>query len=365
MNQETTATHDRVITTAEVASTLHYGGTDRLNHAVATCRPLQLPTAELPIPPYTLGVWLGDGTSVAAHYTSADPEIATFIEDEGLKVTPSLSARYRISVAALPPLADRECAACGDQFTPGYNYNGTCSKRCTMNLHSADTPVPSASRCHNCGQPVAGRAPASRRCQACHQRYGSFVGALRAVGVYANKHIPPHLPARFRAAAPRFAGRPARHRWNRGTGRHVQFTSTNRSFAEGVYELVVSLGYRCSLTMKAVKGRTESSSTAYTINFSTIDEVFRLTRKRSAHRERRRSTSTTRTGSRYITAVSDRAERSRPLRYRRQRRPPIPRRPLDDPHRTTPRHQWTLPGTLRCGTIWRAPSSLWKCPKSR
>ena len=306
MNQETTAAHDQVITTAEVASTLHCGGTDRLNHAVATCRPLQLPAAELPIPPYTLGVWLGDGTSAAAHYTSADPEIATYIEVEGLKVTPSPSARYRycISVPALPPLADRECAACGVRFTPRYNYNGTCSKRCTTKLNNAGTPVPPAGRCHNCGQPVAGRAPAGRRCQACHQRYGSFVGALRAVGVYANKLVPPiYLRGSEQQRRDLLAGLLDTDGTVAPTG-NVQFTSTNRSLAEGVYELVVSLGYRCSLTMKAVKGRTESSSTAYTINFSTIDEVFRLTRKRSAHRERRRSASVSRSDARYITAVT-------------------------------------------------------------
>jgi replicative DNA helicase len=52
--------------------------------------------------------------------------------------------------------------------------------------------------------------------------------------------------------------------------------------------------------MKKVNGRTEASSTAYTLTFSTTDEVFRLERKRLTHKERR---GPGRTGKRFITAV--------------------------------------------------------------
>ncbi len=70
-----------VRTTAELAATVRCATADaRLNHSVANAAPLQLPVADLPVPPYTLGVWLGDGTSAAAQYTSADPEIAMYIE---------------------------------------------------------------------------------------------------------------------------------------------------------------------------------------------------------------------------------------------------------------------------------------------
>ena len=79
----------------------------------------------------------------------------------------------------------------------------------------------------------------------------------------------------------------------------MQFSVTSRRLAEDVRELIVSLGYRCSLS-KRVKGRTPASSTAYTITFSTTDEVFRLERKRLIHKERR---GPGRTGKRLITAV--------------------------------------------------------------
>src|SRR3712207_7593421 len=58
----------RVRTTEELARTVRCATADRrLNHAVVNAAPLDLPAADLPVPPYALGVWLGDGTSAAAH----------------------------------------------------------------------------------------------------------------------------------------------------------------------------------------------------------------------------------------------------------------------------------------------------------
>ena len=62
----------------------------------------------------------------------------------------------------------------------------------------------------------------------------------------------------------------------------------------------MSLGYRCGLTRKRVKGRTEDSSTAYTLTFSTVDDVFRLERKRLLHKELKGPGPTVK---RFVTAV--------------------------------------------------------------
>ncbi len=77
---------------------------------------------------------------------------------------------------------------------------------------------------------------------------------------------------------------------------------TNRHLAEGVRELVLSLGYRCSTTTKQVKGRNEESSTCYMVNFTTLAEVFRLPRKQLKHKERLRH-KPQRTRWRYIVDV--------------------------------------------------------------
>jgi replicative DNA helicase len=68
----------------------------RLNHSVANCGPLELPHRDLPIGPYSLGVWLGAGRPADAHFTSDDPEIVPHVEAEGFAVRPSGPQAYTI-----------------------------------------------------------------------------------------------------------------------------------------------------------------------------------------------------------------------------------------------------------------------------
>ncbi len=86
-------------------------------------------------------------------------------------------------------------------------------------------------------------------------------------------------------------------------GGAVQFSVTNQRLARDVNELIVSLGYRCQTSTKRVLGRSETSSIAYTLTFSTEDKVFALERKAIAHKERRAVTGTSRCGSRFIVDV--------------------------------------------------------------
>ena len=82
----------------------------------------------------------------------------------------------------------------------------------------------------------------------------------------------------------------------------AQLTVTKRELALGVRELIQSLGYRCSMTTKQVKGRTPQSSVCYQLNFTTTDTVFKLSRKQITHKERLRH-DPQRTRWRYFTAV--------------------------------------------------------------
>ena len=66
----------RVITTEQIAATVHCATADRrLNHSVSCAAPLEFDAAELLVPPYLLGAWLGDGTSASAQLTCADEQI--------------------------------------------------------------------------------------------------------------------------------------------------------------------------------------------------------------------------------------------------------------------------------------------------
>jgi replicative DNA helicase len=74
-------TQPSVRTTAELAQTVRCATADaRANHAVPVAHPLSLPVADLPLPPYVLGVWLGVGHSAGARITTIDHDILMRIE---------------------------------------------------------------------------------------------------------------------------------------------------------------------------------------------------------------------------------------------------------------------------------------------
>ena len=224
-----------VVTTEQIAATLRCRTTDaRPNHAIQICGPLQLPVADLPIPPYALGCWLGDGHSAGARITVAEPELIMHIEASGLEVHPQ-SGKYLYRLA-MP------------------------STQTTVNAR------------------------------------------LRELGVLGNKHIPiAYLRGSEMQRRELLAGILDTDGTVGSTG-SAQLAVTNRELALGVRELIQSLGYRCSMTTKQVRGRTPQSSICYQLNFTTTDTVFKLSRKQITHKERLRH-DPQRTRWRYITAV--------------------------------------------------------------
>jgi replicative DNA helicase len=232
-NVDTTATHDGIVTTAQMAATLRDPADGRLNHAVAVSRPAGLPDKDLPFPPYALGAWLGDGTSAAAEFTTPDPEIITGIEAEGLRVVPSPTVRMHYMI-----------------FLP-------------------------------------------------EPHHGSAQAILRSMGVLNDKHIPAdYLRASESQRRALLAGLldTDGNVANNGT---VQFAVTSSRLATDTLELILSLGYRATMTIKPVTGRSTASSTRYMITFTPADKVFCLTRKLA--RQTTRAYPTTRC--RFITDV--------------------------------------------------------------
>lgn len=264
----TQRTFAEVRTTEEIAATLRCATEDgRLNHSVATAQALALPEADLPLDPYALGVWLGDGHSASARFTSDDPEISMRIEGRGLRSVRHGGAAGRLYSIQLPePTA-------------------------TMTSGTKHT-------CIECGR----RISRDRRCRECHRSTGSVAGILRTLGVLNDKHIPvAYLRAGEEQRRELLAGLLDTDGTVNPTG-SVQFCVTNERLARDVRELVHSLGYRSGWSERRVSGRSEASSTAFTITFTTDDEVFALERKKLVHKERRRP-STPRLGSRFITSV--------------------------------------------------------------
>jgi replicative DNA helicase len=308
------STHDRkdrrfgrapqVRTTAEIARSLRTDTDQRVNHSVANPRPLDLPERELPVAPYTFGAWLGDGHSAAARITSADPEVVWHLEADGYRVNQSGPMVYSFHLPPGPELAAQDCVVCGQSFQPWHSGVRSCGRSCggKSRFLSAPTPTPV---CRDCGRPSAAmrKGNAGQRCQECYTTVGTVVGRLRTLGVLNDKHIPAaYLRASEEQRRAVLAGLMDTDGTVTGTG-NCQYASTSRRLAEDVRELISSLGYRCSVSTKAVKGRTAESSVCYNLNFTTTDDIFRLQRKALLHKQRRRSGGAARTSSRYIVDV--------------------------------------------------------------
>lgn len=302
-NQRTSSS---VKTTKEIAETVRCLTADRrMNHSVRNAAPLDLPERVLPVPPYTLGAWLGDGTSNAARLTTADPELLDYLREDGIttRLVGNTKMTYALSLAVdAPERLKRSCVVCGKEFVPRLAHVRTCGKSCGGRSRGVSAPVPRAV-CVDCGTECL--SPFTQpRCDPCTKRYGSLLVLLREAGVLGNKHIPAeYLRASVAQRRALLAGLLDTDGTVNPTG-SVQFAVTNRTLAEGLRELVMSLGYRCGMCTRRVKGRSEGSSTCYIITFTTDDEVFRLARKRQAHRDRRRP-STPKLGQRFIKDVEE------------------------------------------------------------
>ncbi|WP_322781178.1 replicative DNA helicase [Frankia sp. Cas4] len=267
-----------VVTTEEIAATLRCPTADaRLNHAVRNAMPFDLPETDLPIDPYVLGAWLGDGTSATASITSTDPEIIAEIECRGYVVKSSVSVKYRYRLRLPCEYGeDRSCLVCGVQFSNRMPHVRTCGRSCGGKLRFLASPL--APRCCvDCGSAVTSYGP---RCLSCHQIAGTVQGRLRALGVLGNKHIPmSYLRSSERQRRDLLAGLLDTDGTVHKNGSTAQFSVTSRRLAFDTREVIESLGCRATVSTKNVKGRTPESSVCYTISFAPQQQVFCLSRK--------------------------------------------------------------------------------------
>jgi hypothetical protein len=92
-------TRPRVVTTRQIRDTLTVQG--YTNHTIPVCAPLQHPEAELPLDPYVLGCWLGDGHTRHGQFFCADSEIIANIEAAGFEVRRQARGRYAWGIVGL------------------------------------------------------------------------------------------------------------------------------------------------------------------------------------------------------------------------------------------------------------------------
>lgn len=78
---------ERVLTTKEIKDTLFSDDAHpQRHHRIINHDPLELPEVDLPIHPYVLGFWLGDGKHTSGEITSGDPEVFDTFRELGYRV---------------------------------------------------------------------------------------------------------------------------------------------------------------------------------------------------------------------------------------------------------------------------------------
>jgi deoxycytidine triphosphate deaminase len=213
-----------LVTTAHIAESLVVRG--EYNHQVALSGPAQYPDRALPVDPYVLGAWLGDGTSSSAEITCADEPILAEIANAGSAVERRGTIHYRIGGVG----------------------------------HTRRT--------------ATGR----------HVRNASLSSALRNLDLLGNKHVPlDYLVAGEPQRLALLQGLMDTDGYVDTVGR-CEFTSTRECLADAVVELAASLGCRSVKSKKRATLRGVDCGPAYLVKFSPNRPVFRLPRKLTRQR---------------------------------------------------------------------------------
>lgn len=219
----------RIRTTGEIAASCHAGSRGDRNHAVAVAAPLDMPPAELPLDPYILGVWLGDGSSACACVTVSAHE-TDVIDSLAAAGAPVSIKRYGKSAAYTVCLGGREF------------------------------------RRSNRGKGVK-----------------AIRTVLRSLNLLNNKHIPErYLFASLDQRLALFQGMMDTDGSITKTGQ-AEFTSTNRRLAEGFAELATTLGLKVSLAEGTATLQGRVIGPKYRVRFApTLPmRAFRMARKQA------------------------------------------------------------------------------------
>ncbi|MDX6650685.1 MAG: hypothetical protein QOJ97_2636 [Solirubrobacteraceae bacterium] len=210
----------RVLTTEQIERSLMYG--KEYNHQVSLAPPVEYATRDLPIPPYVLGAWIGDGTSTKAEITSIDGPILRELEREGCAVAPASNPiAYRVGGEGHTR----------DESTGRYTRNGSLSSR------------------------------------------------LRNLQLLGNKHIPlQYMQADVAQREALLAGLMDTDGYVDRIGR-CELTTTSLRLAHQYQELIASLGFKPKLVRKTAWLNGKDCGPKWEICFTPDRPVFRLPRK--------------------------------------------------------------------------------------
>jgi len=269
-----------LVSTQQIADTLRMSGRRAdLVHSLDVVDRLDLPERQLFVPPYTLGAWLGDGTSRSAQLTihAADQEILTRIQTEGVSIHAQPTKRAPHILRVLLGGRERACCRRGHQRA-AHSRRGHC-RACERLVRAA--------RREGVAVPPFSSLSLQER--------------LRQVGVLGNKHIP---LAYLRGSAQQRLSLLQGLMDTDGTisrAGQCSFTTVLESMSRDVACLVRSLGMKATVLRGTARVAGRAVGPKWTVNFfpPTGVMVFTLPRKLA----RQRPTRTTRARRRSIVSV--------------------------------------------------------------
>ena len=258
------------ITTEEIRNSLVHrrGSLEESQHSIPLAMALDLPEADLPIAPYILGLWLGDGAS-------REPAITCHEDDEPHYQEPHHQEPHHQEPHHREP-HHREAVTGAGENRRRRNRSGNTLK-CTM----AGGP-----------QPV-------------------MTARLKGLGGY-NKQIPKrYLRASVEQRTRLLQGLIDSDGYVDPRNGCVEFTSTSEKLARGTLELVLSLGQKATMAQDEAKLNGECVSERWRVILAPTIEAASLSRKRerlhplieNRKNENRKNTPLARTDQRYIREV--------------------------------------------------------------
>lgn len=220
-----------VKTTRDIAESVAVRNDGARNHRIPVAKALQLPDVSLPVDPWILGAWLGDGRSDDAEFTTAASDYPHLLE----------------------------------QIQRAGYYT-------TEPKHDSRNPNALAIRVSI--SPIRQGTPAVK----------TLKGVLREMGLLDNKHVPErYLRAGIEQRLALLQGLMDTDGTTDSARKgYCAFTSTLRTLADSVYELAASLGLKPSLRINKTSLRgAKKVSPAWRVSFQAYADmpVFRMARK--------------------------------------------------------------------------------------
>ena len=198
---------------------------------------LVLPDADLPIDPYVLGAWLGDGTSSNSGFTCADQPIIDRIRSAGFTVTRSESSQYGWYITRNGQITEAMREAAALVTSSRSMSRSEAARRVGLPINYVrHLPAPRGRSWTVDQQPNLTRAQIRRP-----------IEDLRALGVLRNKHIPDlYMRGSRDQRMALLQGLVDTDGYVDPRGQ-VEFCSVSRRLARDVLELVFTLGAKATL----------------------------------------------------------------------------------------------------------------------